>query len=669
MTKIKHFNPMALRERYSVGGYTNDKSSFWMGDDFGRRTSIFDEDEINKPKVDTIQLAAYRRSIANFVNIVTGRSDIPVVFNVGNDSYTDGKKVVISSNIKDKNFDSMVGLALHEGSHIKLSDFDFLKHLSTSIPNEVFIDAEKKGFNNMMVHQHVKSLLNYVEDRRIDYYVFSTSPGYKGYYHSMYKTYFHSNIIDKAVKSNEHTNRTWDSYIFRILNFTNENRRLDVLPDLEKMYNIVFKVNHPKTIKNTSEAFDVAVKLYRLILKNLDDYVEEEVEDHWGDKQMEKKPASPESEMNDSGGNNLDIPELSDNQRKSLERAIEKQKKFNNGEVKKTKMAKKYAQEVNAVEKAGMNLEEVDVPGEVYDYQKGDYVTKNQKTNVIVVKKITQSLVESNIIGCVSDRYSRYSVEHNSGVIDEGVKLGILLGKKLAIRNDERDTKWSRKDSGRIDKRLIAELGFGNNNVFSTTFTERYADAHLHVSIDASGSMGGDKWAESIKCATALAKAASMIEGLDIVVDIRSTKGDSPVVVICYDSRVDKFSHVRKFWKYLGPAGTTPEGLCFEAISNYLVESNNNKKSYFLNISDGMPMFNNDSVYYHGHSAISHTKKKVTEMRKRGIDILSYFVSGSYERESTFNDFKAMYGSSAKVIGMNDVRQIAKTMNNLFLAK
>ena len=228
MTKIKHFNPMALRERYSVGGYTNDKSSFWMGDDFGRRTSIFDEDEINKPKVDTIQLAAYRRSIANFVNIVTGRSDIPVVFNVGNDSYTDGKKVVISSNIKDKNFDSMVGLALHEGSHIKLSDFDFLKHLSTSIPQEIRIDAEKKGFNDMMVHQHVKSLLNYVEDRRIDYYVFSTSPGYKGYYHSMYKTYFHSNIIDKAVKSNEHTNRTWDSYIFRILNFTNENRRLDV---------------------------------------------------------------------------------------------------------------------------------------------------------------------------------------------------------------------------------------------------------------------------------------------------------------------------------------------------------------------------------------------------------------------------------------------------------
>ena len=114
---------MALREKYGSGSITtNNNSSFWMDDTYGRRTSIFDnwndEEVVKKPKVDTIALAAYRRSVANFVNIVTGRNDIPVTFNSGNDSYTDGKKVVISSNIKDKNFDSIVGLALHEGSHI-----------------------------------------------------------------------------------------------------------------------------------------------------------------------------------------------------------------------------------------------------------------------------------------------------------------------------------------------------------------------------------------------------------------------------------------------------------------------------------------------------------------------------------------------------------------------
>ena len=73
-------------------------------------------------------MAAYQRAISNFVNIVTGEI-IPVTFKNNNDgsSHTDGKTVVISSNLKDKDFDPAVGLALHEGAHVKLSDFKLLK--------------------------------------------------------------------------------------------------------------------------------------------------------------------------------------------------------------------------------------------------------------------------------------------------------------------------------------------------------------------------------------------------------------------------------------------------------------------------------------------------------------------------------------------------------------
>ena len=77
-----------------------------------------------KPGKDLVKLAATKRAISNFVNIVTGQN-IPVTFK-GKDSYTDGKKVVIGSNLKDGNFDVAVGLALHEGSHIKLTNFDSL---------------------------------------------------------------------------------------------------------------------------------------------------------------------------------------------------------------------------------------------------------------------------------------------------------------------------------------------------------------------------------------------------------------------------------------------------------------------------------------------------------------------------------------------------------------
>ena len=188
LKKLKNFNPMALREKYSVSSLKNNYSSFWLDNGWDNNSSIFDDEE-KKKGVDLVALASYRRAVSNFVSIVTGLSDIKVTFKSSGDSYTDGKSVVISSKLDDKLFDSTVGLALHEGSHIKLSDFDFLKNLENNIPKEYFNRANDKGYSNNEVLSMVKDLLNYVEDRRIDNYVFTSSPGYKGYYHSLYEKY------------------------------------------------------------------------------------------------------------------------------------------------------------------------------------------------------------------------------------------------------------------------------------------------------------------------------------------------------------------------------------------------------------------------------------------------------------------------------------------------
>ena len=113
----------------------NNYSSFWLDNGWDNNSSIFDQEDTKK-KVDLIALASYRRAISNFVSIVTGESDIKVTFTTAGDSYTNGKEVTISSKLDDKLFDSTVGLALHEGSHIKLSDFDFLRQLDSNIPQE-----------------------------------------------------------------------------------------------------------------------------------------------------------------------------------------------------------------------------------------------------------------------------------------------------------------------------------------------------------------------------------------------------------------------------------------------------------------------------------------------------------------------------------------------------
>ena len=678
-SKLKNFNPMALREKYSVSSLKNKNnySSFWLDNGWDNNSSIFDDEPVKKG-VDLVALASYRRAISNFVSIVTGLSDIKVTFKSSGDSYTDGKSVVISSKLDDKLFDSTVGLALHEGSHIKLSDFDFLKNLENNIPKEYFNRANDKGYKDNEVLSMVKDLLNYVEDRRIDNYVFTSSPGYKGYYHSLYDKYFHSKVIDKALKTNEYTDVNWDSYIFRIINLTNKNSDLNSLPGLKDIRYLIF--GSVKNLKSTEAAFGIALSVFDIILNNLPDGIESTDEDT-GEVTVEKGEGSPDGEGDSVDGESGDSssddkPELTENQKKQLGNAIKKQKKFMDGDIPKKALSKKDKASMDSVESAGMKY--VDVAENVMDRWSG----KKTPTKVLMVKKFTKSLAESDTISMIyRPDYPYGRLDENKEAINTGLVMGTILGRKLQVRGESRETKWSRKDSGRIDKRLIAELGFGNERVFETSFIEQYSDAFLHISVDASGSMGGNKWINTMTCVSAIAKACSMINNVDLVISFRSTQNTSgdgyrrrgskeyPLMLIAYDSRVDKISKVKNLFHLLTPAGTTPEGLCFEAIMKEIEVGSNDKDSYFLNFSDGMPMFGNDDIDYHHDTAIDHTNKMVKMIRERGVKVLSYFIGSEYEMKSATNTFKRMYGNDAEFIDVTSVLPVAKTMNKAFLKK
>jgi len=701
---FKHFNPMKLRDKYTASK-TNNYSSFWMNDDWdSRNTSIFDtEDEIDvKPKTDLVALAGYRRAISNFVTIVTGESDIKVKFNNNDESYTDGKTVVIGSKLDDNLFDPSVGLALHEGSHIKLSDFNFLRNLENSVPTQYFEQGEKKGYNKFKVLGHIKNLLNYVEDRRIDNYIFTTSPGYKGYYHSMYEKYFYAKIVDKALTSTEYTDENMESYMFRIINLTNKNTNLDALNGLRQIWNDL-DIKNIGVIGNTELAFNVALVIYDTILNNLKDGIKE-TDENGNTTTKPNDESNSEGESSDAGSGKSktlsdeefeglkeamssgDVKrghsqgseiELSDSQKKQLENAIKKQEKFMNGDIQKKKVTKSDSKELKTIEESGMTYEIV-----------GKNVGWNSKgIKCLVVKKLTKGLIETGGrynggLGILSkNRYNSYGSDDDvTGFVEEGIRLGTALGRKLQVRGESRDTKWTRLDSGRIDKRLIAELGFGNDRVFNTTFTESYSDAILHISVDASGSMSGRKWTNAMTSVVSICKAASMIQNVDVVVSIRSTheaggynsrrSSTVPLMLIAYDSRVDKFSKVKNLFAHITVSGTTPEGLCYEAVMDEIVPTSKDRDSYFLNFSDGMPMFSSDDLRYYSSEAVNHTKKMVNEMKTRGIKVLSYFIGdGDYRRDDTMIDFKKMYGKDSEFIDVTSVMSVSKTMNKKFLEK
>ena len=90
--------------------------------------------------------------------------------------------------------------SLHTPSRY-LAQVYFLRHLENNIPEQIYVLAESVNVDRMTVISTVKSLLNYIEDRRIDSFIFRTSPGYKSYYHAMYNKYFYSKNVDKGLLS------------------------------------------------------------------------------------------------------------------------------------------------------------------------------------------------------------------------------------------------------------------------------------------------------------------------------------------------------------------------------------------------------------------------------------------------------------------------------------
>ena len=662
------FDPKKLINKYSIGN-GNRQSSFWLDDNWDT-TSVFDdvEDKPKKKGKDLVALAGYKRAIGNFVRIVT-QQNIPVKYSNKDDSYTDGKTVTLSGSISSKNFDSHVGLALHEGSHIIKSDFNYLKDALHSI-------------DTWDVREKVKNLCNYVEDRRIDWFMYTTAPGYKGYYDALYDKYFNSKIIDKALRENVWNEPSWENYMNHIINFTNPNRNLDCLPGLRKIYRMI-GFSKISRLKSTEDAFKLAREIYEVI----DSLVPKVPDSQDGQSDDNGEGQSQEQDSQDSGdgdGTEVDTgdaqmtPQENDSpltpaQQKSLEKAIQKQQDFNNGDVRKTNLSKRDSKALNTVDEAKVDIHEGIGKELPKKWSWNDDGTPNKGTRVVVMNNFTRQAVSDGLVPCARDW--SYHCEQSQEIVNAGLRLGTILGRKLKVRNEDSSLKTTRLDSGRIDRRLISELGFNNDKVFSNTFVEKFSDAFVHVSIDASGSMGGRKWDNTLKSTVALVKAFSMIDGIDCVVTFRSTTNDRvyqehmPFVLVAYDSRKDSIKKIQTLWQTLTPGGTTPEGLCFETLMKSIIKDSKGKESYFINYSDGMPMFSGKDVDYYNDEAINHTRKQVKTMMNNGIKVLSYFISDGYDDSRTTRDFNNMYGSDAQMVDVTSVVPLARSINKRFVTK
>lgn len=691
---------------YYSSGYKNSfksasNSSFWINEDLSAKTK--------EGGVDYVKLAGYKRAISNFVRIVTGRTDIPVEYSSGKQSYTDGSKVVISSKLEEKQFDTTVGLALHEGSHIALTDFKHINGLVVTSARTAFEWAVNTGNPSLAnideydIRYQIKNLINIIEDRRIDRFVYDAAPGYRGYYQSMYDEYFNHKIINKALLENAKTSRSYDDYEFHICNFANPNRQLDCMPGLRDIWNLI-NLKNISRLKTTTDVAMLAIEVWTLIKSNEfqgNAQKPDSKDDEQDDTQKGKSDAAPkgsgesgtedgddDNSMGNGGDPNLDAmgpssssgSKLSEKEARELAKAIQQQKDFTNGNIKKKSLSKQDATKVNAAADSNMHYEDVGDPSGTprqHYYKKGT-------TQCMVIKGLNQKLIESGLLShCADPDTVRKELTRRgrTDYIANAIQLGTLLGKRLKTRDEERSVKTLRLDSGRIDRRLINELGFGNDRVFSQIIHQTVTPSLIHISIDASGSMTGNKWTSAISTAVAIAKACSMISSIDVVISLRgcfyagSNGRALPLMWTVYDSRTDAFNVVKDKFYALQTAGSTPEGLCYEAVMKDIIKSANGKDAYLINLCDGEPVFSNEDIDYSNEYALTHTKKQVDKMRKNGINILSFFISDSgscnYPVDNCScngeKNHKFMYGAGATNIDPSNLTLLSKTLNAMFV--
>ena len=294
--------------------------------------------------------------------------------------------------------------------------------------------------------------------------------------------------------------------------------------------------------------------------------------------------------------------------------------------------------------------------------------------SVHVIDGITPTIIESNLY----EVFGRVNLMNKQ--IDEGVIKGKKLLRKLRIRNEQITLQSNRLKSGKIDPRRIHAASF-EEDLFYKIDRANYKPISLHVSIDGSGSMDGIKWNQTLINTIALGYISLHMNNIDLTISIRTTGKDLskssmtahvPLLILAFNSKKHTMSDLRRLGHYK-VKGLTPEGMCLNALNEYIPNSSYYLDSYLINMSDGYPTFEKHGNFtYKGEEAILDTAKAVKNIKKKGVNILSYFIQSSTtqtKEEELIENFQLMYGKEASFIDPKNMHEVTKTLNSLFLER
>lgn len=235
-------------------------------------------------------------------------------------SYTNGKQIVISSNIEDitpkKKLDVMIGLALHEISHCLYTEFSALKN-----KNDI-----------------QKALINIIEDELIETQLGMTYPGYANFFkavkYHMFDKLGHENLLKKANSELEQI-MTLFLYIVRYPKYVCEVDK-KIMKTYEELFTKIKNIldSHGCLSENivgkvTGNSVGAALDIYEL----LKEYIDENQENNSGENGEGDESSEGEgSEGEGSEGDESSEGESSEKSSKSKSFA-DQEREFSSSEI------------------------------------------------------------------------------------------------------------------------------------------------------------------------------------------------------------------------------------------------------------------------------------------------------------------------------------------------
>lgn len=634
-------------------------------------------------------LLKLQQAVANFVKIVADK-EIPVEFKVSSNDKSTKDKIIISADLA--NIDATVGLAIHETLVFSHSPSWITSRLIGLINNDYvrsFVpNIEQKMLNRAIVRfiEEIKMIYSLLEYWRIDDLAIRIAPGYKGYVAECYRRFFNP---DETIE------------IFNMLQIAfcsifigdRDKPRLKGIPKItwnDAVFAVASQVVYSSNYQNVCK---VPIEPNQKLFEKTREKLVEKTHDDWSSSTL----ISPYL-LHEMLKPIIDIDNISrlKSSEDCLHLAVEVWEnitkvqsrqpiimEYDNG---KTDNPEKFeTSEYNNVvarilQSANLEMEKKTISVSHREELKSLlYENSSQNTVLYDNRRIPVVLISGlNRDKVLDGKYSFFSEEvrhQNEEAITEGIRLGKQLARRILFRNNERKTRFSHLKRGKIDNRLIHSIAYGNDEIFYRQKEETFPAVNFHISIDGSHSMQGNCFLQSLKTAVAIAQASDLVRNINVCISFRfheKTKHETlPLLLIAYDSRKDKMNQIKHFFPYLNATGPTAEGLCYPIITEYIEKTAGEKsENYFINFYDGMPLFViEENCTYEGKPAMMHIRDEVLRMKRRGIKVLSYYIVSkkwrTEEIKRTFSNCQYMYGKDAKMININDLSELAQSLNRL----